>query len=135
MKVDKRRERLQAAGATAVFVVHDSPARVRSLLLDGLDDLAFPVLIDAERSAYQGWGLRRAPWWKVYLDPRVWLQYARLIAGGQRLRGAGADTLQLGGDFVVAPDGTLAYSRPQQVDDRPPVGELIDVIEDLAPDA
>ncbi|MFU8841830.1 MAG: hypothetical protein ACNA8R_14100 [Nitriliruptoraceae bacterium] len=58
--------------------------------------------------------------------------YARLLASGERLRGAGQDPLQLGGDFVIAPDQTVAYSRPQQRDDRPPVGELLAVVRDLA---
>ncbi len=39
---------------------------------------------------------------------------------------------QLGGDFIVSPDGTIAYSRPQRRDDRPSVGELLSTIESLA---
>lgn len=123
---------LHTSGAEALFVVHDEPQLVRSQLLEGIDELPFPVLVDRERRAYESWGLGRSPWWRVWLDPQVWKQYVQLIRSGHRIRGSGADTLQLGGDFVVAPDGTIAYSRPQRRDDRPPVGELITVIEDLA---
>lgn len=68
--------------------------------------------------------------WRVRLDPRVWKQDARLLTSGARIRGAGRDTLQLGGDVVVAADGTVADGRPQRRDDRPPVAELVTVIED-----
>lgn len=132
MKVRQRSDRLDAVGAQALFVVHDEAEQVRDVLLAGIDAMPFPVLVDELRAAYRAWGLGRAPWWRVWLDPAVWAQYATLLRGGARLRGAGRDTLQLGGDFVVAPDGTIAYSRPQRRDDRPPVGQLLAVIERLA---
>jgi hypothetical protein len=132
VKVRDRAGRLLDLGATALFVVHDEPDRVRSQLLAGIDDLPFPVLVDRQRRAYEDWGLGKAPWWRVWLDPKVWRQYVQLVRSGHPLRGGGEDTLQLGGDFVVAPDGTVAYSRPQSRDDRPPVGELTTVIRRLA---
>ncbi|MBW3662754.1 MAG: AhpC/TSA family protein [Actinobacteria bacterium] len=132
MKVHERAGRLERLDATAIFVVHDTPELVRAGLLRGVErPQRFPVLVDPERAAYRAWGLRRAPWWRVWLDPGVWRRYAALLASGQRLRRSGVDTLQLGGDFVVAPDGTVAYSRPQRRDDRPPVGELVAIIQRL----
>jgi len=110
--------------------VYDEPDRVRQQLLAGLD-VPLPVLVDQDRAAYATWGLGRAPWWRIWLDPVVWRTYATLLGSGARLRGSGDDVLQLGGDFVVAPDGSIAYSRPQQRDDRPPVGELLAVVRDL----
>lgn len=53
-------------------------------------------------------------------------RYAALVAHGERLRPLGRDTLQLGGDFVVDPDGLVTYARPQRRDDRPPVSVLVD---------
>lgn len=132
MQVRDRAERLKASGATAVFIVHDEPERVRRQLLAGIGDLPFPILLDRDRRAYAAWGLSRAPWWRIWLDPAVWRQYLRLLRSGHRIRGAGEDTRQLGGDFIVAADGTVRYSRPQQRDDRPPVGELLAMIESLA---
>lgn len=132
MKLRDRAGRLEVSGAAALFVVHDEPRLVRGQLLAGVEELPFPVLVDREREAYLRWGLGRAPWWRVWLDPKVWEQYARLLGSGQRIRGSGEDTLQLGGDFVVAPDGTIAYSRPQRRDDRPAVGELLAVVDRLA---
>lgn len=131
MKVCDRAERLEASAAAALFVVHDEPPLIRDQLLAGIRDLPFPVLVDRERDAYDRWGLGRAPWWRVWLDPKVWKEYAQQLTSGERIRGAGVDTLQLGGDFVVAPDGTIAYSRPQHRDDHPPVGELLSVVEQV----
>jgi hypothetical protein len=127
VKVLEQRARLDELGATVLFVVHDEPALVRRTLLADLEP-AYPILVDRERHAYNAWGLRRAPAWRIWADPRVWLRYARLLRQGERIRGRGQDTLQLGGDFVVGPDGTLTYARPQQADDRPAVSELLRAI-------
>jgi len=131
VKVARYRDRLAAAGATAVFVVHDDPAAVRATMLAGVD-APFPIGVDLERRAYRAWGLRRAPWWRIWLDPQVYVRYARLLARGERLRRGGRDLLQLGGDFVVAGDGRVAYARPQERDDRPPVLELLRAVEEAA---
>jgi len=131
VKVRRHADRLERVGATALFVVHDEPRRVRASLLRDIGPVPFPILVDRQRRAYAGWGLARAAWWRVWLDPKVWVQYAMLLSGGSRLRGTGDDTLQLGGDFVVAPDGTVAYSRPQRRDDRPPVGQLLAIIDEF----
>ena len=76
--------------------------------------------------------MARASVARIWLDPRVWLGYARLIASGERPRALGRDTLQLGGDFVVGPDGTIVYARPQARDDRPPVAVLLRELEAAA---
>ena len=125
MKVLGQKEKLDAIGATALFVVYDDPERVRTGLLRGLD-VPFPVLVDRERDAYRIWGLRRSSVAGVWLDPRVWGRYAALIARGERPGRPGEDTLQLGGDFIVDPGGTVTYARPQQRDDRPSVLMLVD---------
>jgi hypothetical protein len=124
VKVLHHRDRIERAGGTAVFVVHDPPRRVRAGLLAGLD-LPWPVLVDLDRVTYRAWGLRRASFRTVWLDPRVWARYGLLLLGGQRLRRLGSDTLQLGGDFVLDADGMVTWARPQHADDRPPVGVLL----------
>ncbi len=131
MKVHHRQGRLEELGATAIFVVHDDPALVRRTLLADLEP-AYPILVDRDRRAYRAWGLRRGSAWRIWADPRVWLEYVRLLGGGERIRGRGQDTLQLGGDFVVGPDGVLTYARPQRRDDRPPVADLIRALETAA---
>ena len=131
MKVLHHRDRVERTGRAAVFVVHDHPERVRAGLLRDLD-LPWPVLVDLDRVAYHAWGLRRAAFRTVWLDPRVWGRYARLLLAGQRLQRLGRDSLQLGGDFVIGPDGVVTWARPQRADDRPPVGVLLDELERAA---
>ena len=127
MKVRDRWPRWDDIDAAALFIVFDEPDLVRRTMLAGLepDDLPVTVLVDRERAAYVRWALSRAPWRTVWLDPRVYRTYWRLLRSGDRLRVGGQDTLQLGGDFVIGPDGDVVLSRPQQRDDRPPVGELL----------
>lgn len=125
-----RKDRLDELGAEAVFLSFDSPDALRRSMLDGVD-LAYPVIADVDRVAYRAWGLERAPWWKIWLDPKVWLQYGRMLLEGERPGEAGEDLLQMGGDFIVDGAGTVVYSRPQKRDDRPPVGELIRELEKL----
>ncbi len=131
MKVLHHRDRIARAGGAAVFVVHDPPERVRAGLLRDLD-VPWPVLVDLDRVAYRAWGLRRAAFQTVWLDPRVWGRYGRLVLGGQRLQRLGRDSLQLGGDFVIGPDGVVTWARPQRADNRPPVGVLLDELERAA---
>lgn len=131
MKVRDTWDRWEAAGAAAVFVVFDDPELVRRAMLAELDveALPFDVLVDRSRESYARWGLRRAPWSTIWLDPNVYRTYWRLLRAGGRLRGAGTDVLQLGGDFVLGADGRVVYSRPQERDDRPPVGELLRAVQ------
>ena len=124
MKVLKYKRQLDEADASVVFVTFDDPEPVRRGLLAGLE-VPYPVLVDRERVAYRAWGLRRSSLAGIWLDPRLWARYAALIVRGERLRRLGSDTLQLGGDFVLDGDGKVVYARPQQRDDRPPVGELL----------
>lgn len=128
MKVIKHQERLAKAGATAIFVAHDDAEVLSRSMLDGVS-CPYPVLVDVDRTSYGQWGLRRATFAGVWLDPSVWSQYWRLLRSGERIRALGKDTRQLGGDFIVDPQGMIAYSRPQERDDRPPVGQLLAAIE------
>jgi peroxiredoxin len=128
VKVSRKHDRLEAMGATVVFVSHDEPAAVRRIMLRDVD-CPYPVTIDGDKSAYRAWGLRSVPLPLIWLDPKVWRHYARLLSSGERMQRSGGDERQLGGDFIVDPAGVIVYSRPQRRDDRPAVGELLDAIE------
>lgn len=128
MKVVATAPRIRSSGATAVFVAHDDPVALRRGLLREVDS-PFPVIVDQARSLHAGWGLRRAPWWRVWLDPKVWRQYAAILRTGERLHPPGKDPQQLGGDFIVDAHGVVTYSRPQRRDDRPPVGILLEALQ------
>lgn len=103
-------------------------------LLAGFEEalgLPFPVLGDPGRIAYRTLGLGRAPWRRVWLDPRVWWRYVTLLARGRRLRAGqrGQDVRQLGGDVVLDAAGRVAWLyRSAGPEDRPPVGEVVEAV-------
>jgi hypothetical protein len=124
VKVLGKLEEIEELEGAVVAIVHDTPARVRSGLLDGLD-VPFPVLVDTDRRAYRTWGMGRSSVAGIWLDPRVWWRYLALMARGNRPTRLGEDTLQLGGDFVLDARRVVTYARPQSRDDRPPVNTLL----------
>ena len=82
-------------------------------------DIAFSVLSDEHRDAYRAYGLSRGSLRAIY-RPATIKKYVQLMRAGQKLRRPTEDTRQLGGDFVVGPDGRLAFAyRPVAPDDRP----------------
>ena len=87
--------------------------------------LRYPVLADETRARYRAYGLGRGRWWRVW-SARTLGAYARLLRGGRRLERPTQDTRQLGGDFVVGPDGRLSFAyRSERPDDRPAVDTLV----------
>ena len=89
---------------------------------EGELQLGLEMFADPERAVYDALGFGRGSVSRVWLHPRVWMRYARLLAGGARLRAAEGDTLQLGGDAVIDAEGRLAWiHRSTGPEDRPPV--------------
>ena len=116
------RQREQLAGRLACITFAEPPlldAFQRELRLD------VPLYGDPSRAVYRAFGFGRGSVRRVWLDPRVWTQYARLLARGQRPGWSGQDTLQLGGDAVLDAAGRLRWiHRGAGPDDRPAV-ELV----------
>jgi len=98
-----------------------------------INDVPFRILVDPDRSAYRAFGLGRGSFRRVW-GTRALGRYLRIFRSGglRHLRRPSEDILQLGGDFVVAPDGTLAWGfRGQGPDDRPSVDDLVDAVRAL----
>ncbi len=90
-------------------------------------DLPFPVLVDANRDTYRAFGLGRGTIARIW-GRKAARRYLDIFKeqGLTGLRRPTEDTLQLGGDFVVDPRGTLVYGFwGEGPDDRPAVGDLI----------
>ena len=95
-------------------------------------ELPFPILLDADRSTYRAFGLGRGTVARVW-GWRMMREYARILrrSGLGRLERSTEDTLQLGGDFVIAPDGTLSWAFwGDGPDDRPTVDQLLTAARD-----
>ncbi len=87
--------------------------------------LEIPLYGDPHRAVYTAFGFERASVARVWLDPRVWMRYARLLARGRRFRRVEQDTLQLGGDAIFDAGGRLRWIyRSRGPEDRPSMAEL-----------
>ncbi len=98
-------------------------------------ELPFPILLDPDRATYRSYGLGRGPVARVW-GWRMVREYVRILrrSGLGRLQRSTEDTLQLGGDFVVAPDGTLAWAFwGAGPDDRPTVETLLTAVQATQP--
>jgi hypothetical protein len=88
----------------------------------------WPILIDESRSLYHAFGMERGRLWDTWGPPSWWV-YIKLLARGRRLRRVSGDTLQLGGDILIDPQGIVRLhhvgSGPA---DRPSVGQLLSVV-------
>ena len=94
-------------------------------------ELPFPVLSDTSLSAYRAFGIGRGTVRRVW-GLRMVRRYIEIFREqGFELPGkATEDTLQLGGNFIIDPDGILIYGYwGKGPDDRPSVRALIDTIE------
>ncbi len=93
---------------------------------------SFDVLLDPERAVYQAYQLDRSRWrsW----SPRTIWTYVKLLAAGRKWipKDEGADTSQLGGDFIVDSQGILRLTyRSEDPADRPPVDDLLTILKHL----
>ena len=121
------RDRLADLGAsTAVALVTFTDPSTLAAYRDE-HALAFPVLRDPDRTLYRAYGLGRGRLRRIW-NLAVARRYVEVLRdhGLRALRRPVEDTRQLGGDFVLAPDGTLAWGFwSEGPDDRPSVDEIV----------
>lgn len=77
--------------------------------------LAWPLLVDAKRELYRGYGMLAASFWDLW-GPATWWAYLKALAGGQTLKRATGDVTQRGGDVLIDPAGLV---RLHHVGDGP----------------
>jgi hypothetical protein len=82
------------------------------------------LLSDVDRAAYRAFGFARGSTARVWLDPRVWRRYAGLVARGRRPERPDEDTLQLGGDVLVAGGRVTWVYASAGPEDRPTLDEV-----------
>ena len=115
-----------------VITFADAPERLAAYRRHlGLDVTDVPLLADTERALYRMLGAGRGSLRDVW-SPGTLAAYARLIRQGRRLRRPEEDTRQLGADAVVDRSGRLhRVWLPSGPDQRPPVAEIVDVVNGL----
>lgn len=124
------RDRLNEFGADTelVLVTFTNPKALVSYRAK--HKIPFPILVDPDRSVYRAYGLGRATTRRVW-SLGVLRTYTQLLwrDGFGALERPTDDTRQLGGDMVIAPDGTLAWGFwSEGPADRPTVNSLIDAV-------
>jgi peroxiredoxin len=126
--VKERYADVQQLGGEVLVISFAPPAAVAAYLAE--TPMPFPVLSDPTQTSYRALGLGRTSW-HALLRPGVLAGYLRLVLQGWRPRKANKeeDVLQLGGDFVIDPQGRLVYAhRSAEPTDRPPVEELLEAV-------
>ena len=124
------RDRLTELGDSTdvVLITFSDPEKLATYR--NRNELPFPILMDRDRVAYRAFGLARGSIARVW-GWRAGRRYLEILRanGLSGLRRPEEDTLQLGGDFVVGPDGVLEYGFwGDGPDDRPSVDDLIDEV-------
>jgi len=122
----ERRQEIEEIPADVVLLAYDEKSLLDAKMLHDLP-LPFPLLLDASRSTYAAWGLGRTHLFGAMLSPSLNWRYLRLLLHGERFLGFAPDMFQLGGDFVVSPQGRIAFAyRMRNNGDRAPVPQLIE---------
>ena len=121
-----RARRNELCDAEIVVVTFASPRVLKGYRRRCAEPLR--VVADEDRVLYRAFGFGRGSVWRGW-GWRALRRYVELLRSGHRLERTDADTLQLGGNAVVAPDGTLAWLfAGDGPDDRPSVDEIIEAV-------
>ncbi len=118
-------DRLDEFGSTAVAVVGFDAEPAELAVRRAHLGVSFPFLADIDRRVYSLFELRRGSLREVW-NPGSLRMYVDLVRRGRRLQRLTQDTRQLGGDFVISPEGNVvAAFRPSSPDARPSVEQLL----------
>lgn len=87
------------------------------------------LVADPHRRLYHLFEIGRGRRWRVW-GPRTMAAYLRLMRQGRRYHHHRGDSLQLGGDVVVAADGRVRWTYlPAEPDDRPSPEAVVAAVE------
>jgi hypothetical protein len=98
--------RIQEAGADVVILGNGTADQVSQFSQDLAHDL--PVYTDPTLRAYRAVGAKRNLW--GVLQPRVFIRAIQAWRQGHRQEGVRGDAQQLGGLFLITPDGVMPYA-------------------------
>jgi hypothetical protein len=88
---------------------------------------SFQLLIDPERNVYHAYNLKHS--WLGSWNFKTLAYYIRALVSGRQWHGIVGDSAQLGGDFIIEPDGTfLLEYRSKETTDRPQVSSILSLL-------
>jgi hypothetical protein len=113
VQLHRAQEEFEAAGARLVLIGQATP-RHANHFRDRLGLEPLPVLADEERRSYRVAGFGRGSVTQL-VGPRSMLQGVRHGARSGVIQGRPiGDIAQLGGEMIITPDGSVAWSHAQQ---------------------
>jgi hypothetical protein len=120
------RSDIEASGVRLVFIGNGTAPMAEAFIEEtGLD---VPLYTNPGREVYAALGTRR-PSLVALLDPRLWWNGLRTILHGHLPGRARGDVAQLGGVFLVRPDGSVPYAyRSERGGDHPANATLLEAI-------
>ena len=90
--------------------------------------LEWPILRDAERELYRGYGLQVGAMWTLTRPSAIW-KYFKLIFSGHGSLKKGKDVRQLGGDVLIDRQGIVRMHHISTTPfDRPTFDSILDVV-------
>lgn len=117
---------IEAAGVQPVVIGNGTPLMAEAFVEE--TGLAVPLYTNPGREVYQALGAKR-PGALALLNPRLWWNGIRVALRGFFPRKVQGDAAQLGGVFLVRPDGQMPYAyRSDLAGDHPSNEELLRVV-------
>ncbi|MCK9486860.1 MAG: AhpC/TSA family protein [Dehalococcoidia bacterium] len=113
---------IRATGVQPIVIGNGTPPMAQAFVEEtGLD---VPLYTNPGREVYEALGARR-PGAGALLNPRLWWNGLRVALRGFLPRKVQGDSAQLGGVFLVRPDGQMPYAyRSDLAGDHPSDAEL-----------
>ena len=119
---------LAALDTEVMLIAFVGGERARNWL--GQTGVPFPMAIDPTRSVYRRYGLHVGVW-RVWNPQMLWY-YTRKVLRGWRLRGIQGNPHQLGGDFIIDPQGIIRFAHASRTaTDRPDVALLLGALRSM----
>lgn len=126
----EKQDEIRELGGEVLLVAFDDLSLLQAKMLSELE-LPYPLLLDQSRETYGAWGMGRTNVFGAMLSPELNWRYLKLLAKGERFLGFAPDMFQLGGDFVVGPDGKMVFAyRMRNNGDRATTETLIQAMAD-----
>ncbi len=117
---------VRRAGVDIVLIGNGTPLMAEAFVEE--TGLELPLYTNPGREVYQALGAKR-PSMLALLDPRVWWNGARSILRGYVPRRVQGDLAQLGGVFLVLPDGSMPFAfRSERGGDYPPNASILQAV-------
>ena len=128
----KQQDQINDLNGAVLLISYDDPALLKQKMMHDLE-VPYPILLDPSKETYARWRLGRTNLFGAMLSPNLNVRYVQLLARGERFLGLAPDMFQLGGDFVVDPNGRIAFAHAMKNNgDRAQVASLIEAMDGAA---